>query len=43
MTGDRDMFQCADDSVQVLYVRTGGKQGAELVDAAEEQYQPNEV
>jgi 5'-3' exonuclease len=35
MTGDRDMFQCADDSVQVLYVRTGGKQGAELVDAAE--------
>jgi 5'-3' exonuclease len=35
MTGDRDMFQCVDDSVQVLYVRTGGKQGAELVDAAE--------
>ena len=35
MTGDRDMFQCAGDSVQVLYVRTGGKQGAELVDAAE--------
>jgi 5'-3' exonuclease len=35
MTGDRDMFQCAGDSVQVLYVRTGGKQGGELVDAAE--------
>jgi 5'-3' exonuclease len=35
MTGDRDMFQCVDDSVQVLYVRTGGKQGAELVDAAD--------
>jgi 5'-3' exonuclease len=35
MTGDRDMFQCADDQVQILYVRTGGKQGAELVDAAE--------
>src|SRR3954453_5342757 len=34
MTGDRDMFQTVDDSVQVLYVRTGGKQGAELVDAA---------
>jgi 5'-3' exonuclease len=29
------MFQCAGDSVQVLYVRTGGKQGAELVNAAE--------
>jgi 5'-3' exonuclease len=35
MTGDRDMFQCAGDRVQILYVRTGGKQGAELVDAAE--------
>jgi len=35
MTGDRDMFQCAGDSVDILYVRTGGKQGAELVDAAE--------
>jgi 5'-3' exonuclease len=35
MTGDRDMFQTVNDSVQVLYVRTGGKQGAELVDAAE--------
>jgi len=37
MTGDRDMFQCVDESVQVLYVRTGGKQGAELVDAADVQ------
>jgi 5'-3' exonuclease len=35
MTGDRDMFQCAGDRVQILYVRTGGKQGAELVDAGE--------
>ena len=35
MTGDRDMYQCANDQVQILYVRTGGKQGAELVDAAE--------
>jgi 5'-3' exonuclease len=35
MTGDRDMFQCAGDRVQILYVRTGGKQGAELVDAAD--------
>jgi 5'-3' exonuclease len=35
MTGDRDMFQTVDDHVQVLYVRTGGKQGAELVDAAD--------
>jgi 5'-3' exonuclease len=35
MTGDRDMFQCAGDRVKILYVRTGGKQGAELVDAAE--------
>jgi 5'-3' exonuclease len=35
MTGDRDMFQCAGDRVQILYVRTGGRQGAELVDAAE--------
>ncbi|HYN74095.1 MAG TPA: 5'-3' exonuclease H3TH domain-containing protein, partial [Nakamurella sp.] len=29
-----DMFQCAGDRVQVLYVRTGAK-GAELVDPAE--------
>jgi DNA polymerase-1 len=35
MTGDRDMFQCAGELVKILYVRTGGKQGAELVDAAE--------
>ena len=35
MTGDRDMFQCVGDSVQVLYVRTGGKRGGELVDSAE--------
>ena len=35
MTGDRDMFQCAGEQVQILYVRTGGRQGAELVDAAE--------
>ena len=34
MTGDRDMFS-ARRPVKVLYVRTGGKQGAELVDAAE--------
>ena len=32
MTGDRDMFQCAGDSVTILYVRTGAR-GAELVDA----------
>jgi 5'-3' exonuclease len=30
MTGDRDMFQCADQRVSVLYVRTGAR-GAELV------------
>ena len=35
MTGDRDMYQCAGDGVTVLYVRTGGKQGAEVVDAKE--------
>jgi DNA polymerase-1 len=29
-TGDRDMFQCATESVQVLYVRTG-RQGAEVI------------
>jgi len=34
MTGDRDMYQCATDRVQVLYVRTGGR-GPELVDPAE--------
>jgi 5'-3' exonuclease len=31
LTGDRDMFQCAGDGVTVLYVRTGGKRGAEAV------------
>ncbi len=30
LTGDRDMYQCAAESVTVLYVRTGGK-GAEEV------------
>jgi DNA polymerase-1 len=30
LTGDRDMYQCATDSVKVLYVRTGGR-GAEVV------------
>src|SRR3954447_8232218 len=34
MTGDRDMYQCAAERVTVLYVRTGGKQGAEEVDSA---------
>jgi DNA polymerase-1 len=34
LTGDRDMFQCVDDKVKVLYVRTG-QRGAALVDAAE--------
>ena len=34
MTGDRDMFQCANDRVTVLYVSTGSR-GAELVGAAE--------
>jgi 5'-3' exonuclease len=31
LTGDRDMYQCASESVTVLYVRTGGKIGAEEV------------
>ena len=35
MTGDRDMFQCASQSVKVLYVSTGGKQGGELIGPAE--------
>jgi 5'-3' exonuclease len=35
MTGDRDMFQCASDRVTILYVRTGGGQGAEEVDPAD--------
>jgi 5'-3' exonuclease len=30
MTGDRDMFQCVDERVSMLYVRTGGR-GGELV------------
>lgn len=31
LTGDRDMYQCAGERVTVLYVRTGGKAGAEEV------------
>jgi DNA polymerase-1 len=34
LTGDRDLYQCASDSVTVLYVKTGGK-GAERVDPTE--------
>jgi 5'-3' exonuclease len=34
MTGDRDLFQCVTDKVNVLYVRTGVR-GGERVDAAE--------
>jgi 5'-3' exonuclease len=34
MTGDRDMYQCVNDRVTVLYIRTGGR-GAEAVDAEE--------
>jgi DNA polymerase-1 len=34
LTGDRDMFQCVGDRVNVLYVRTGGR-GAEVIDTAE--------
>jgi DNA polymerase-1 len=30
LTGDRDMYQCAAESVTVLYVRTGGKGAEEL-------------
>jgi DNA polymerase-1 len=39
LTGDRDMYQCADERVSVLYVRTGGK-GAEEVgpDEVRERY-----
>ena len=36
LTGDRDMYQCASDSVTILYVKTGGSRGAEEVG-------PNEV
>jgi 5'-3' exonuclease len=35
LTGDRDMFQCVGDSCKVLYLKTGGPQGAEVVDAGE--------
>jgi 5'-3' exonuclease len=35
MTGDRDMFQCASKQVTVLYVSTGGKQGADEVTPAD--------
>ncbi len=41
MTGDRDMYQCAEDRVTVLYVKTGGKgKGAEEVtpEEVEERY-----
>jgi len=34
LTGDRDMFQCANERTTILYVRTGRK-GAELVDPEE--------
>jgi 5'-3' exonuclease len=34
LTGDRDMFQCVNDRVKVLYVSTGSR-GAQLVDAGE--------
>jgi DNA polymerase-1 len=34
LTGDRDMYQCANESVSVLYVRTGGR-GAEVVGSDE--------
>ncbi len=34
LTGDRDMYQCASERVNVLYVRTGGR-GAEVVNPAE--------
>jgi 5'-3' exonuclease len=35
MTGDRDMYQCAGERVTVLYVKTGGGNGAEEVGPAE--------
>jgi 5'-3' exonuclease len=37
LTGDRDMYQCVDDHVRMLYVKTGQGRGAEEVDAAEVQ------
>jgi DNA polymerase-1 len=30
LTGDRDMYQCADERVTVLYVKTGSKGGEEV-------------
>ncbi len=40
LTGDRDMYQCAAERVTVLYVRTGGRAGAEEVgpDEVRERY-----
>jgi DNA polymerase-1 len=35
LTGDRDMFQCAGERVRVLYLKTGGPQGAEEMGPAE--------
>ncbi len=35
LTGDRDMYQCADEQATVLYVKTGGGKGAEEVGPAE--------
>ena len=35
LTGDRDMYQCVGDGVQVLFVKTGQGRGAEPVDADE--------
>lgn len=35
LTGDRDMYQCSSERVTVLYVKTGGKRGAEEVGPAE--------
>ena len=34
LTGDRDLFQCVNDAVSVLYLRTGVR-GVETIDAAE--------
>lgn len=34
LTGDRDLFQCVDDAVRVLYIRTGVK-GPEEIDRGE--------
>jgi 5'-3' exonuclease len=35
LTGDRDMYQCAEENVTVLYVKTGGGKGAEEVGPTE--------